>query len=326
MKLHSAAMSPERMPLPCEASGESMAARVFIGMPVFNGSPYIEDALKSLAAQTFRNWRLLIADNCSTDDTADVCRRFAELDSRITFVRHEKNEGANVNFQYVLEAADTEFFMWAAHDDRHAPTFLSELVGQLNRSGPSGAVAMTSGRLHYLKEGRFVAQPVPDFARAEHAAVLINLLIAPVPALIYGLWRTTILKKLFTEPFYDFYDCALITRLLCHGYTVETLPHQTLYAAGIPGDTYAPKPVSREQGRLFEYLSFTRACLHALWNSRSISFSTKAAGTLALMDFVVRSIAHHEASHRRWLAIAMKPIDTCFCSVVRRLLRRLYPV
>jgi hypothetical protein len=216
--------------------------------------------------------------------------------------------------------------MWAAHDDRHASTFIAELVDRLDRTGPTAAVAMTSGQLHYLKDDRFVAQPVPDFTRSGHAAVLIRLVIGPVPAMIYGLWRTAILKKLFTEPFYDFYDCGLITRVLCQGYSVETLSDQTLYTAGIPGDAYAPKPASRKAGRLFEYLPFTKACLHSLWSSRSISCATKAAGTLALIDFVVASIIHHEAAHRKRLVMTLRPINATVGTVVRGLLRRLYPV
>lgn len=308
------------------AHGVGEPPRVFIGMPVYNGCPYIEDALRSLTTQTFRNWRLLIADNCSTDATAEVCRRYVENDSRITYVRHETNKGAGYNFRYVLDAADTEFFMWAAYDDRHAQRFIAELVERLDNSGPAGAVAMSSTRLHYFKDGRFVEQPAPDFTRAGHAAILIHLLIAPVPALIYGVWRTSVLKSLFTEPFYDFYDCALITRALCQGHSVETLPEQSLYTAGIPGDAYQPKPASPKQDRLFEYLPFTKACLHALWTSRRIAFTTKVAGTLALMDFVVRSIIHHERAHRKRLVAALKPLDTCFGAIVRRLLRRLYPV
>jgi glycosyltransferase involved in cell wall biosynthesis len=67
--------------------GQTKMPRVFIGMPVFNGCPFVEEALLSLTTQTFLDWRLLIADNGSTDATADVCKRFADADNRITYVR-----------------------------------------------------------------------------------------------------------------------------------------------------------------------------------------------------------------------------------------------
>lgn len=113
--------------------------RVFIGMPVYNGCPYIEDALQSLVAQTFREWHLLIADNCSTDATAAVCQRYADADSRITFIRHTENEGAGYNFRYVLDAADAEFFMWAAADDVWEQEFLQTTVQLLDTNPLAGA-------------------------------------------------------------------------------------------------------------------------------------------------------------------------------------------
>lgn len=119
--------------------GETTRPRVFIGMPVFNGCPYIEHALQSLTKQAFRDWRLLIADNCSTDETADVCKRFVDADSRITYVKHDKNQGAGFNFRYVLEAADSEFFMWAAADDVWDVEFLQTMVVLLAGNAAAGA-------------------------------------------------------------------------------------------------------------------------------------------------------------------------------------------
>jgi glycosyltransferase involved in cell wall biosynthesis len=124
---------------PSGSVGESRLHRVFIGMPVYNGCPYIEAALQSLVAQTFGDWRLLIADNCSTDDTAAICQRFTDADSRITYVRHTKNEGAGYNFRYVLDAAETELFMWAAADDVWEPEFLQATVDLLDANSLAGA-------------------------------------------------------------------------------------------------------------------------------------------------------------------------------------------
>lgn len=119
--------------------GEKRMPRVFIGMPVYDGCPYIEDALRSLTHQTFGDWRLLIADNCSTDATAAVCKRFVDADSRITYVRHDENRGAGFNFRYVLDADVTEFFMWAAADDVWEDDFLNTMVRLLDAHSAAGA-------------------------------------------------------------------------------------------------------------------------------------------------------------------------------------------
>jgi hypothetical protein len=104
---------------------------VTIGMPTFNDEKYIEKALADLLAQKFSNFELIISDNCSTDATSEICGRYASLDPRIRYVRQSENIGAGNNFLYVLAEAKTEFFMWAAADDRWHPDFLRCLVPAL---------------------------------------------------------------------------------------------------------------------------------------------------------------------------------------------------
>ena len=98
---------------------------VSIGLPVFNGEPSIRAALESLLAQTFTDFELIISDNASTDATESICREYAARDPRINYFHHEKNQGASANFQFVLDRARGEFFMWAACDDVRSTDFIS---------------------------------------------------------------------------------------------------------------------------------------------------------------------------------------------------------
>jgi glycosyltransferase involved in cell wall biosynthesis len=91
--------------------------QVSIGMPVFNGEPFIREALNSLLAQTYSEFELIISDNASTDGTEAICREYAAKDKRIRYVRQPTNRGALANFQFVLDEAVGEYFMWAATDD-----------------------------------------------------------------------------------------------------------------------------------------------------------------------------------------------------------------
>jgi len=93
------------------------APQVSIGMPVYNGEPFIREALDSLLAQTFTDFELIISDNASTDGTEAICREYAVKDDRIRYVRQAENRGALANFQFVLDEAVGEYFMWAAADD-----------------------------------------------------------------------------------------------------------------------------------------------------------------------------------------------------------------
>jgi glycosyltransferase involved in cell wall biosynthesis len=97
---------------------------ITIGMPVFNGGEVLRRILNSLLSQTFTDFILLISDNASTDDTAGICQEYAAADKRIRYVRQSRNIGAEANFQYVFQIAESEYFMWAAADDTRSSDFL----------------------------------------------------------------------------------------------------------------------------------------------------------------------------------------------------------
>lgn len=104
---------------------------ISIGMPVYNGEEYIRDAISSLLRQTFTNFELIISDNASSDETETICRQYAARDARIHYFRQKENMGAATNFQFVLEHAQSVFFMWAAHDDKWAENYLREATSLL---------------------------------------------------------------------------------------------------------------------------------------------------------------------------------------------------
>ncbi len=117
---------------PVDSRQSPLTPRVTIGLPVYNGEPYIHHALRSLLAQSLTHFELLVSDNASTDGTREICEEFARSDTRVRYVRQAANRGPGANFGYVLEQARGAYFMWAAHDDLWEPHFLSELVGVLD--------------------------------------------------------------------------------------------------------------------------------------------------------------------------------------------------
>lgn len=109
-----------------------MEKLITIGLPVYNGSPFIKDALESLRAQTYKNYELIISDNCSTDDTEEICRAYVAADSRIRYQKHAVNRGGFANFKWVLDEARSKYFMWACHDDLWSENYLAEMSSILD--------------------------------------------------------------------------------------------------------------------------------------------------------------------------------------------------
>jgi len=105
---------------------------VSIGLPVFNGENYLEEAIQSILNQTFANFELIICDNNSSDNKGSTCRTYEQQDSRIRYYRNDENVGASRNFNQTFELARGPYFKWAAHDDRLAPDFVERCVAVLD--------------------------------------------------------------------------------------------------------------------------------------------------------------------------------------------------
>lgn len=101
--------------------------KVSVGLPVYNGEKYLPQAIKSLLAQTFAEFELIICDNASTDRTQEISRTFTKRDQRIRYHRNPNNLGAAANFNLSFRLSSGEYFKWAA-DDLCAPEFLASLT------------------------------------------------------------------------------------------------------------------------------------------------------------------------------------------------------
>jgi glycosyltransferase involved in cell wall biosynthesis len=116
--------------------------RVTIGVPVWNGAQHLEECLESLLAQTYEHIEILISDNASTDQTAEICRAYCVRDERVRYYRQRYNIGVAANHNFLVRQARGELFKWAAHDDVCAPEFLERCVAALDAS-PSDVLAFS---------------------------------------------------------------------------------------------------------------------------------------------------------------------------------------
>lgn len=101
---------------------------VTVGLPVFDGRPFVERALRSLLDQaTPFDFEVVVADNASTDDTVEVVRDLAAGDPRVVVVTSDENRGAAWNYNRTLALARAPWFTWHAADDLVGPGYLAAL-------------------------------------------------------------------------------------------------------------------------------------------------------------------------------------------------------
>src|SRR4051794_41159994 len=114
--------------------------RLTIGVPVYNGERFIRATLDSLLAQTFTDFEVIITDNASTDGTEAICRSYVANDSRVSYVRADRNLGPSKNYNVSVDRARGELFKWAAADDVCGPDFLKICIAALD-ANPDAVVA-----------------------------------------------------------------------------------------------------------------------------------------------------------------------------------------
>jgi hypothetical protein len=108
------------------------SAAVTVGIPTYNRAEWLRESIACVLAQTFRDFRLIVSDNASEDDTPDVVRSFN--DARIDYVRSEQNLGAIGNLNRLVELADTEYLVLLPDDDLLYPGHLAAAVELMERN------------------------------------------------------------------------------------------------------------------------------------------------------------------------------------------------
>ena len=90
---------------------------VSVIMPTYNCGKFIEETIKSVANQTYKNWELIIVDDCSKDNTEEIVNRYIERDSRIKYHILETNQGAAVARTKAMKMARGSYMAFLDSDD-----------------------------------------------------------------------------------------------------------------------------------------------------------------------------------------------------------------
>lgn len=201
--------------------------KISIGLPVFNGEKFINQCLDSLLAQTFQNFELIISDNASTDSTSEICKEYALKDKRIKYIRQEKNNGSVYNFNFVLNHAKFEYFMWAAVDDLWESTFIEKNLNILetnkNFVGSISEIEfyeMSEEHKPLLKDIAFGKSGKFQYTQSilgTYEERIDFLFKFGEPSCFYAIYRTKKLQKSVPKKTFGSWDFAVIVAVLKFG-------------------------------------------------------------------------------------------------------------
>lgn len=199
---------------------------VSIGLPVFNGEAYLEEAIRSVLAQTLDDLELVISDNASTDRTAEICRDWAATDRRVRYVRNPENLGAAPNYNRTFAESRGRYFKWLAHDDRLRPGYLATTVAVLE-SDPS--IVLCNTTVDYIDErgaplGHY-ASPLGLAAAARPSERFAALVLRSHSCVdFFGTIRRSALEGSLLHGSFHGADRALLAQLALRGRMVQLEP------------------------------------------------------------------------------------------------------
>ena len=102
-------------------------------MPTYNCARFIRESIDSVLAQTYTNWELIIVDDSSTDNTAEMIANFN--DPRIHYLRNEQNEGAALTRNKALRAVKGRYIAFLDSDDLWHPDKLERQIAFMEQNG-----------------------------------------------------------------------------------------------------------------------------------------------------------------------------------------------
>jgi glycosyltransferase involved in cell wall biosynthesis len=90
---------------------------VSVVMTVYNGEPFLSEAIQSILNQTYTNFEFIIVEDCSSDNSRQTILDFAKKDSRIVYILHEENKGINYSRKEYMQHAKGKYCAVIDADD-----------------------------------------------------------------------------------------------------------------------------------------------------------------------------------------------------------------
>ena len=114
--------------------------KITVVLPVFNGESYLRDSIESILNQSYKDFELIIVDDCSTDQTPIIAKSYKNSKPNIIYVRNEKNlklpETLNKGFLLALG----EYWTWTSCDNVYLPNAFERLVAEIDSNSEIGLI------------------------------------------------------------------------------------------------------------------------------------------------------------------------------------------
>ena len=174
-----------------------MYPEISIIVPVYNAEMSLDACIKSILAQKYQHWKLLLIDDGSTDRSADICKCYTALDPRILYY-YKQNGGVSSARNYGMDHLDTPYFVCVDSDDTVSTDYLFGLWStklKYPEAGHFWCCVQTIESDINAKPVQYLASKHEEYSFFERssAMTLYQLWLLQMP--VHKLYRTDIVQK-----------------------------------------------------------------------------------------------------------------------------------
>lgn len=114
--------------------------KISIILPVYNGERYLRDSIESVLNQTYKDFELIIVDDCSTDATASIAHEYVNVHPNIFYHKNEVNLKLPKALNKGFSLAKGEYWTWTSCDNIFLPNALTVMLSMLEKNPSVGFV------------------------------------------------------------------------------------------------------------------------------------------------------------------------------------------
>jgi len=193
--------------------------KVSIIIPNYNNSKYLAGCINSVRMQSYQDTEIVVIDDCSKDNSEEIVKEIAAVDSRIVFQKMPKNSGVGAARNRGIDLSSGEFIIFLDSDDIMCPTAID---GMMTIQAATGADIIVGSytkvpESFFIPEGANFTFPAFDFESFAEPNAFVERIDDLSLVTVWGkMIRREIVKDIRFEEIYPYEDVEFILRLYGH--------------------------------------------------------------------------------------------------------------
>lgn len=147
-------------------------------IPLYNREKTISRAIESILNQTFQDFELIVVDDCSTDNSAEIVHKLKVLDARIKYIKNEINQERCISRNKGIQIALGKYICFLDSDDYHLPIHLETFYHKILEENEPKAFLFTSA-FNETEEGTISERVCPEIGTMNLYHYFLNYTVNP---------------------------------------------------------------------------------------------------------------------------------------------------